>query len=292
MLRKVVIPAAGLGTRLLPATKEHPKEMLPVFVRTSKGKLILKPILQVIFEGLYDFGFREFCFIVGRGKRSIEDHFTPDDNFLSFLRNREDEEHSGELEDYYKKIVNSTIIFANQPKPYGFGDAVLRAESFIGDEPFLVHAGDDLILSKDKAYLKRLTKTFERFNSDATFLVEKVEDPRSYGVIVGEEIEDGLYKVKKIVEKPKIPPSNLAVVAIYIFRSRIFDSLRSIDLNGSNELQLTDAIQRFVSKDFPVYALELKRNEKRIEIGTPDTYWKAIKTTFRNQHLLKSSSRA
>jgi len=283
MIHKVVVPAAGLGTRLLPATKEQPKEMLPIFVKTTKGKLVLKPALQVIFEGLYDFGFREFCFIVGRGKRAIEDHFTPDDNFLSYLRNRDDDEHASELEKYYKKIVNSTIIFVNQPKPSGFGDAVLRAESFIGDEPFLVHAGDDLILSKDKGYLKRLTETFEKIDSDAVLLVEDVDDPRKYGVIVGEEIEDRLYKVERIVEKPKIPPSNLAVIAIYIFSSRIFDSLRDTDLDERNELQLTDAIQRLVSEDYPVYAMELKRGEKRVEIGTPNTYWKAMKTTFMYQ---------
>jgi len=138
-----------------------------------------------------------------------------------------------------------------------------------------------LILSKKKGYLKRLIETFEVFDSEAVLLVESVKDPRSYGVIIGEEIEDGLYRVKQIIEKPEVPPSNLAVVAIYIFSSRIFESLRHTEFDDRSELQLTNAIQRLVRNGLSVYAVKLKQGEKRIEIGTPDTYWKAMKTTFR-----------
>ncbi|MFX0133290.1 MAG: sugar phosphate nucleotidyltransferase [Candidatus Hodarchaeota archaeon] len=280
MIRKVVIPAAGLGTRLLPITKEQPKEMLPIFIRTIKGKIILKPVLHVIFEGLYDFGFREFCFIVGRGKRAIEDYFTPDDSFVSFLKYKKHNEQANELERFYEKIIGSNILFSNQPRPFGFGDAVLRAESFVRNESFLVHAGDDLILSKNKRYLKRLIKSSEELDSDALFLVEEVDNPKNYGVIIGDEIDEGLYKVKKIVEKPKIPPSNLAVVAIYVFNSNIIKSLKKTNVDEKGELQLTNAIQNLIYDDFSVYALKLNSNDTRVEIGTANNYLNAIGKTI------------
>jgi len=278
MIRKAVIPAAGLGTRLLPVTKELPKEMLPIFVRGSDGSLLLKPMMQQIFEELYDVGFREFCFIVGRGKRSIEDHFTPDYDFVSYLKTKNNMS-AYELEEFYEKISDSTLVFTNQPKPKGFGDAILKAKSFTGDDPFLVHAGDDLILSKN-SYLKRLISIFEKLKGEAVFLVEQVDDPRKYGVILGEEIDDSLYRVDEIVEKPKAPPSNLAVVAVYMFSSKIFASLETTGFDESGELQLTDAIQGLISEGSKVYALELGMKEKRVEIGTPDSYWKALTTTY------------
>ena len=279
MFRKVVIPAAGLGTRLLPVTKELPKEMLPIFVRGFDGVLLLKPMMHQIFEELYDGGFREFCFIVGRGKRAIEDYFTPDYGFVSYLKTKNNMM-AYELERFYEKIGDSTLVFVNQPKPRGFGDAVLKAKSFIGDDPFLVHAGDDLILSKKNSCLKRLISAFEKLKAEAVFLVEEVDDPRKYGVILGEEIDDSLYRVDEIVEKPKAPPSNLAVVAIYMFSWKIFDYLEATGFDERGELQLTDAIQGLVSEGSMVYALKLGRGEIRVEIGTPDSYWKALTTTY------------
>ena len=283
-LRKVVIPAAGLGTRLLPATKEQPKEMLPVLVRSTSGMLVVKPVLQIIFEELFDFGLREFCFIVGRGKRVIEDHFTPDYNFVSLLKNM-NHELVNELEVFYRKIEQSVIIFSNQPKPRGFGDAILHARPFVGDEDFLVHAGDDLILSTDSDHLRRLITIYETNKLDAAFLIEEVDDPSMYGVIVGEEVDSGIYRVKKIMEKPETPPSNLAVVAIYTFTSKIFKVLAETSLDPSGELQLTDAIHQMLARGCNVYAVKLRKNEKRVEIGTPETYWKALKTTFNQASL-------
>jgi len=262
MIKKVVIPAAGLGTRLLPVTKELPKEMLPVFVKGSDGSLLLKPMMQQIFEELYDVGFREFCFIVGRGKRAIEDHFTQDYNFISSFKTKNNML-VYDLEKFYEKLGDSIIVFTNQPRPKGFGDAVLRAESFVGDEPFLVHAGDDLILSKDNVYLKRLIQIFSEFDSDGVLLVEEVDDPRKYGVVVGEEIDDRLYRVNRIVEKPETPPSNLAVVAIYIFSPKIFDSLKKIGVDERGELQLTNAIQRLVSKGCNILCFEFRRGGEK-----------------------------
>jgi len=275
MIKKAVIPAAGLGTRLLPVTKELPKEMLPIFARGSDGQLVLKPMMQQIFEELYDVGFREFCFIVGRGKRTIEDHFTPDYDFISYLKSKNNML-AYDLENFYEKIGNSDIIFVNQPRPKGFGDAVLKAKIFTDNDSFLVHAGDDLILSKNYSYLKKLFGIFEKLSAEAVFLVETIEDPRKYGVILGEQIDERLYRVDEIVEKPNNPPSNLAVVAIYVFSFKIFDALEAIRLDKSGELQLTDAIQRLINEGSRVYALELGRDEKRVEIGTPNFYFKAL----------------
>ena len=147
-IKKVVITAAGLGTRLLSVTTEMPKEMLPLFCMGSNGDLLLKPVLQLIFEQLYEVGFREFCFIVGRGKRSIEDHFTPDYSYVELLRKRGKEGLAMELEEFYRKVESSVIAWINQPEPRGFGDAVLRAEPFVDNEPFLVHAGDTYVISR------------------------------------------------------------------------------------------------------------------------------------------------
>jgi UTP--glucose-1-phosphate uridylyltransferase len=276
MIKKVVIPAAGLGMRLLPATKEQPKEMLPFFARGVNGQLCLKPLLQIVFERLYNAGFREFCFIVGRGKRSIEDHFTMDNNFIKQLKNRNKFDLAKELDQFYEKICNSNIIFINQPEPLGFGDAVYHAKLFTGKEEFLVHAGDDLIISMNNDHLKRLINVFEKYNADAAFCVERVENPEKYGVITGKQIDKNVYKVEKIIEKPSVPPSNIAIVAIYIFKAKIYEVIPKIPPDANNEIQLTDAIQQLMNEKCDVYAVELNQNEKRIDIGTPESYWAAL----------------
>src|SRR3990170_6133790 len=131
MIRKVVIPAAGLGTRLFPATKEQPKEMLPIFSTTTNGDPSVKPLLQMVFEQLYDSGLREFCYVVGREKRSIEDHFTPDSNSISMLEGMGKNGQAADLEEFYEKLKTSTIMWVNQPEPKGFGSAVLMAQPFV-----------------------------------------------------------------------------------------------------------------------------------------------------------------
>lgn len=278
MIRKAVIPVAGLGTRLLPMTKELPKEMLPIFFREKTGKVCLKPVLQAVFEQLYDVGFREFGFIVGRGKRAIEDHFTPDESFIEYLKNRNKDALVNGLRDFYEKLSSSTVIFIKQPKPKGFGDAVYRAKLFTGNEPFLIHAGDNLVLSQNNDHLKRMMKVFEDYDADAVFLVEEVEDPRGYGVIVGDEVKLDIFEVKKVVEKPREPPSNLAVIALYAFKSMIYRAIEKVKPDKSGEIQLTDAISFLLDWQHKVYALKLKDDEKRIDIGTPQNYLRILKS--------------
>ena len=277
MIKKVVVPAAGLGTRLLPITKELPKEMLPLFFKGKNDQVYLKPMLQAIFEQLYDEGFREFGFIVGRGKRAIEDHFTPDYSFVEYLKNKNKPELAGELQEFYRKISNSTMVFINQPKPEGFADAVYQAKVFTQNEPFMMHAGDDLVFSRNNRHLKRLIKIFEQRNADVAFLVEEVEEPQKYGVVIGKEVEPYLFEVEKVIEKPKKFVSNLAVIALYIFKPVIYDGIEKTKPDERGEVQLADALQLLLKWQCEIYALKLRPSEQRIDIGTPETYLETLK---------------
>jgi UTP--glucose-1-phosphate uridylyltransferase len=281
MIKKAVIPAAGLGTRLFPVTKEQPKEMLPLFSRLTNGNIGVKPLLQMVFEQLYDAGFREFCFVVGRGKRSIEDHFTPDFNSIIMLKNSGKNGRASDLNGFYMKLKTSTIIWVNQPQPKGFGDAVLMASPFVQNEHCLVHAGDTYIVSKDAEHLKLLIKVYEQFNADAAFIVQEINDPKQYGVIEAEEIEKEVYKVKSAIEKPEKPPTNLAIMPIYIFHPVIFKALEKTLPGKSGEIQLTDAIQRLIEWGLNVFAVELNQSEVRLDIGSPETYWEALSLSYK-----------
>lgn len=282
MIRKAVIPAAGLGTRLLPTTKELPKEMMPIFVKLKSGLIVLKPTLQIIFESLFNTGIREFCFIVGRGKRAIEDHFTPDYNFLEYLRKKGKEEIADDLEKFYDMIEKSTIVWINQPEPKGFGDAVHKAKPFVEDEPFLVHAGDALILSKNNTHIKKLVHYFNSKEMCAIFLLKEVDNPKIYGVIEPKSIENELIEVKSIVEKPEKPPSKLAVIPIYIFDPIIFKALEVTEPGKRGEIELTDAIQKIIDWGFKVYALKPSEDHLWLDIGNPYNYWRALKISYEN----------
>jgi UTP--glucose-1-phosphate uridylyltransferase len=281
MIRKAVIPAGGLGTRLLPVTKEEPKEMLPVFARRTNGEQLIKPLIQLIFEQLHHYGLREFCFIVGRGKRAIEDHFTQDYGYVEMLRKRERRLEADDLQRLYESLENSTIMWVNQPQPKGFGDAILKAQSFAGEEEFIVHAGDTYILSQNDDHLNRLTETHRKRNADATFIIQKIEDPRQYGVIEFETKLGEEYKVRKVIEKPELPASNLAIMPIYIFRPAIFRAIESTPPGKGGEIQLTDAIQTMIDWNLTVYAIELKPSDVRLDIGSPETYWDALQLSYR-----------
>lgn len=276
---KAVLPAAGLGTRLLPITKELPKEMLPIFVRSLDNELCLKPMIQVIFEQLYNFGFREFVIIVGRGKRAIEDHFTPDKGFVELLKTKNKHNMAIELEFFYDKILTSNIVFVNQPEPRGFGDAVLAARSVVNG-PFLLHAGDTYIISKDDDHLRRLFEVHKKFGADATILIQEVENPRAYGVIEGKEVSDDVILIENLEEKPEKPKTNLAIMPIYIFDPVIFKALEITKPGNDGEIQLTDAIQKLVDWGLKVYAVKLKPNEQRLDIGTPQTCWESLMLSY------------
>jgi UTP--glucose-1-phosphate uridylyltransferase len=275
VLKKAVIPAAGLGTRLLSVTKEQPKEMLPVFARGKNGDLCLKPIVQLVFEQLHQVGFREFCFIVGRGKRAIEDHFTPDFNFVSMLDGKGKDGPAADLENFYKMIEGSTVSWVNQPSPRGFGDAVLKAKSFVGDDRFMVHAGDSHFISKNADHLRRVMRMSEESKASALFLSMEVDDPKRFGIVEGETTENGLVRVKRVVEKPLKPASKLAIMPVYVFDSNIFKALEATKAGFAGELQLTDGIQKMVDWGLNVCATRVELSEVWLDIGSPDLYWQA-----------------
>jgi UTP--glucose-1-phosphate uridylyltransferase len=170
MVQKVIIPAAGLGTRLFPVTKEQPKEMLPIFTKSYDDEMMVKPVVQLVFEQLHDAGMREFCYIVGRGKRGIEDHFTPDPECIKMLEKMGKNGQAEDLEGFYKKLDTSTIMWVNQPQPKGFGNAVLMAQPFVQNESCLVHAGDSCIISQNMDYAKKLVAASINYTLTQRFL--------------------------------------------------------------------------------------------------------------------------
>jgi UTP--glucose-1-phosphate uridylyltransferase len=280
MIEKVVIPAAGLGTRLLSATKEQPKEMLPIFARDHHGNTCVKPIVQLIFEQLFDFGLRRFYFIVGRQKRALEDHFTPDSEFVARLDHAGKNSQAGELEHFYRQVKESTLLWVNQPAPLGFGHALLQARPFISDEPFLVHAGDTYIISEPAAVLKRLVNEHAKSSADATLTLEEVQDTSQYGVAEVVSHKEGL-SVQRVEEKPAKPKSNLAIMPLYVFQPSIFEALGNTHADKGGEIQLTDAIQRLIDTGHTVQAIELQKSDLRFDIGTPETYWEALELSHR-----------
>ena len=273
---KCVLTVAGLGTRLLPLTKELPKEMLPIYSESPQHELILKPILQVIFESLFQYKIRDFCFVVGRTKRSVIEHFTPDMDLLEQLRKTKKRKLVKIMDEFFKKLEKSSIVFTYQPKPIGFGDAIYRGKKFVGNENFLLHAGDDIVISKNNDHLQRLENAFSKHNAEIACLLEEVENPTQYGVVNGKMLQKGVLEILEMQEKPKKPKSNYAIIAIYIFKPSIFKLLNKAKKNSNSELQLAEAFNIALKKKFKMIGVILKKNEKRIDIGTPETYSKVL----------------
>ena len=269
---KAVLTVAGLGTRLLPLTKELPKEMLPIFVKTSDGQLIMKPILQVIFESLYDYNIRDFCFIVGKTKRSVQEHFTQDFDLIQHLQTAKKTRLVKILNNYFKKLEKSNIVFTYQPKPIGFGDAIEKGKKFVNGDIFLLHAGDDIVISKRNDHLKRLEKAFMKYDADIACLIQKVDDPRKYGVVNGSMVEDGVMVIKEMKEKPKKTSLKNAIIAVYMFKPTIFKKLAVVKHHGNLEKQLANAFNLAIKNKETVIGVTLKKNEKRIDVGTPESY--------------------
>jgi UTP--glucose-1-phosphate uridylyltransferase len=273
---QVLVPAAGRGTRLLPATKEQPKEMLPIF-STKGGALRLVPILELVFDQLFAFGFRKFCFIVGREKRAIEDYFTFDSDFANAF-SRIDRQRVDPMLQFYERTKRSTIAWVNQADPLGFGHAVLAAESMMSGKPFLVHAGDTLIYSNGYSHLKRLVEVHESSGAEATLLLKEIPSPKHYGV-AEVHVRKGVLLVDKIIEKPVKPRSNFAVMPLYIFEPSIFAALKATKPGLGGEIQLTDGIQRMIDQGKKIVAVKLTESESRLDIGNPEYYWEALRVS-------------
>ncbi len=285
-LSKAVITVAGRGTRMLPFTKEQPKELLPIYSRSPTGHICVEPIVQMIFEQLYDAGFREFCFIVGRGKRVIEDHFTINHSLQDLSYNGLSK--ASGIDDFYKKVEQSRIAWINQILPEGFGHAASLSESFSNNNEFLVHAGDVSVISLcKKSVLDRIKNFYYSNDLDVALVVNRIDDIGSlkqHGVVVPDTKYKEGFAVKRVVEKPTVPPSNLAIMPIYIFKPIIFEALRRTSADHRGELQLTDAIQTVIENGGNVGALMMREDDIRLDIGTPETYLHALNDSYKFSH--------
>ena len=281
MINKIVIPAGGLGTRLLPVTKEIPKEMMPLFLQGKDKRVIVKPLIQIIYEKFYGFGIRKYCIIVGKQKRTIKDHFTPNREFLKNFQ--KSSKFKTDLENFYSILDKSQIFWKNQRNALGFGDAVKHAKSFVGNEDFLVTAGDTLLPTGDRIIKKILRSKLEGKN-DAIILLKRVSDPRRFGVAVIDDKKKN-NQVIDVEEKPKKPKSDLSIVALYRFRPSIFDALNEVG-KKENELQLTSGIQKLIEWGGKIHPIILDNNDQVIDIGTAESYLETIasyKTIYQNK---------
>jgi UTP--glucose-1-phosphate uridylyltransferase len=236
-VRKAIIPAAGLGTRFLPATKAQPKEMLPI---------VDKPTIQYIIEEAVASGIEDIIIVTGRGKRAIEDHFDKSYELEETLAKKEKYDMLEEVQGI-SKLAN--IHYIRQKEPLGLGHAISCASRFIGDEPFAVLLGDDIVHSPGKPCLKQLIDVYERYNSSVIGVQEVPQQEVSkYGVISinNHEMDTGVFHINDLVEKPKVEdaPSNYAIMGRYVLRPEIFEILEKQTPGAGNEIQLTDAIKK------------------------------------------------
>ena len=259
-VKKAVIPAAGLGTRFLPATKAQPKEMLPI---------VDKPTLQYIIEEAVASGVEEILIITGRNKKSIEDHFDKSVELELELENKGKDE----LLEIVRNISNMVNIhYIRQKEPKGLGDAIYCARYFIGDEPFAVMLGDDIVDNEGGTpCLKQLIEAYEKYETTILGVQEVAkEDTDKYGIVDGDKVADDVYKVKDLVEKPdsEKAPSNVAILGRYIITPEIFDILGELPPGKNSEIQLTDALEKLNEKrDMYAYVFEGKRYDLGDKLG-------------------------
>lgn len=253
-VRKAIIPAAGLGTRFLPATKAQPKEMLPI---------VDKPTIQYIIEEAVASGIEEILIITGRNKKCIEDHFDKSVELEMEL----EKNHKEDLLELVRGISDMVDIhYIRQKEPKGLGHAILCARAFVGNEPFAVLLGDDVVDSEVPC-LKQLMDCYKEYKT-SILGVQTVahEDVNKYGIVDGIHIEDRVYKVKKLVEKPALDeaPSNVAILGRYIITPQIFDILQNTKPGKGGEIQLTDALQTLIENE-AMYAYNFEG--KRYDVG-------------------------
>ncbi|HBB59738.1 MAG TPA: UTP--glucose-1-phosphate uridylyltransferase [Lachnospiraceae bacterium] len=246
-IKKAVIPAAGLGTRFLPATKAQPKEMLPI---------VDKPTIQYIVEEAVKSGIEDIVIVNGRNKGSIEDHF---DRSVELELELERGQKTEELKMVKSISEMANIYFIRQKKPLGLGHAVLSAQRFIGNEPFAVLLGDDVVVSKTPA-LRQMMDIFNEYNNSVVGVQTVAHEVTyQYGIVDGKPVDDRVYKVRDLVEKPPVDeaPSDIAILGRYILTPDVFRYLENQERGAGGEIQLTDAIKR-MAKDEAVYAYDFK----------------------------------
>ena len=261
-VKKAVIPVAGLGTRLLPATKTQPKEMLPI---------VDKPAVQYVVEEAITSGIESILFVTGRGKRAIEDYFDYSVELEQELENRGKEE----LLDEIKKVGNLVpVYYVRQKSPRGLGDAVYQAREFVGEEPFALVLADDIFVTPSPLLGEIMELYRQKPAIYLTVTPVPPQDVSSWGVIKGEKVGEALYRVEDLVEKPEKDkaPSSLAIVGRYVLTPSIFEAIERTPPGRGGEIQLTDAIRALLGRE-EVYALELRG--KHFGVGDKVGYLKA-----------------
>lgn len=262
MIKKCLFPAAGFGTRFLPATKAVPKEMLPI---------LTKPLLQYAVEEALEAGISNMAIITGKGKRAIEDHFDTSSELENLIK---DTPREALLADVNKVCDEATFIYARQKQALGLGHAILSGEPLIGDEPFVVHLADDLCVNNDgENVISQMLKVYQKHRCSIVAIEEvPTAETSKYGIIDGDLLEnDNLYQIHNMVEKPDPAdaPSNLAIIGRYILTPDIFNIIRQTKPDKSGEIQITDAIFSQAQKS---KVLALKFQGKRFDCGSIKGY--------------------
>jgi len=253
-VRKAIIPAAGLGTRFLPATKAMPKEMLPI---------VDKPTIQYIVEEAVESGIEDIIIVTGKGKRAIEDHF---DHSFELEQNLLEKGKIDLLNEVQKSSQMVDIHYIRQKEPKGLGHAIWCARKFIGNEPFAVLLGDDIVKA-EKPCLRQMIEQFERYRASVIGVQHVADDEVSrYGIVDAKQLDERFFSVNNLVEKPKKEnaPSNLAIMGRYILSPRIFDVLDNQEPGAGGEIQLTDAIAQ-LNRFEQVYAYDFEGT--RYDVG-------------------------
>jgi UTP--glucose-1-phosphate uridylyltransferase len=276
LIKKCLFPAAGLGTRFLPATKAVPKEMLPI---------LNKPLLQYGVEEALLAGIKNMAIVTGRGKRAIEDHFDNSFELESQLRGTSKEHFLDEIQNIIEK---STFTYVRQHRMLGLGHAILTGESLIGNEPFAVVLADDLCEGSEHGVLSQMIKIYEHHKCSIVAIEEvPMNDVENYGIIEGNLLKDSsdLYEVTNMIEKPKknTAPSNLAIIGRYILTPSIFSFLKVLEPDASEEIQITDALLS-QSKNEKVLAYKFKGN--RFDCGSVKGFIKATNYFAKKQGLI------
>jgi UTP--glucose-1-phosphate uridylyltransferase len=264
-----VIPVAGLGTRLLPATKSQPKEMLPV------GR---KPVVQYVVEELTRMGMARLLFITGPGKASIENHFDLDNDLIQVLRETGKEDLLAELA-FERTPVQ--YFYTRQRQLLGLGHAVLCAQSFVGDQPFVVALGDSIIgMNAQSDVVERMKQCFRANQADAVIAFEEVpaDEVHRYGIAQPADSAQDVFALADVIEKPTIEeaPSNLAIAARYVFAPSIFPALQRTRPGKNGEIQLTDAVRLILQEGGRAYGVRLCAEERRYDIGNFESYFRAF----------------
>ncbi len=265
-----VVPAAGLGTRLLPSTKSQPKEMLPV------GR---KPVVQYVVEELAQSGIHRVLFVTGNGKESIENFFDWNVPLIEYLRDsgREDQLEALEFERWPIEYA-----YTRQREQLGLGHAVLCSRPFVADQPFVVALGDSIIgLHANSKIVARMAEEYERRAADVVIAFEELEDPRevvNYGIAQPRGASADVFELADVVEKPEVDeaPSTLAIAARYVFSPTIFEHLEHTQRGKGGEIQLTDAVRSLLKAGGKGIGVRLTAGERRYDIGSFDSYFKAF----------------